>query len=184
MIHRGKRTPGQFLLRLKVPNGIINSDQMRFYADCIEKYGEERGVLDITTRQNMQLRGIKLEDAPAVFDGLHVRNQKSFQSTLDNVRNMVGSPLTGIDDLNDLVSLHTETGTCGNPVWGNLPRNFNIALFGPRDDFLTHTSMIWDFNLVSMMKLVLWDLILFWADTCLSNVWSSPLIQKYGSLLT
>ena len=97
---------------------------------------------------------------------------------------MVGSPLAGIDDLNDLVSLHTETGTCGNPVWGNLSRNFNIALSGPRDDFLTHTSMIWDFNLVSMMKLVLWDLILFWADTCLSNVWLSPLIQKYGSLLT
>lgn len=152
MIHRGKRTPGQFLLRLKVPNGIINSDQMRFYADCIEKYGEERGVLDITTRQNMQLRGIKLEDAPAVFDGLHARNQTSFQSALDNVRNMVGSPLAGIDDqemvdtrdmcnaLNDLVSLDPETGTRGNPVWGNLPRKFNIALSGSRDDF-SHTHI-------------------------------------------
>jgi len=135
-----------------VPNGIINSDQMRFYADCIEKYGEERGVLDITTRQNMQLRGIKLEDAPAVFDGLHARNQTSFQSALDNVRNMVGSPLAGIDDqemvdtrdmcnaLNDLVSLDPETGTRGNPVWGNLPRKFNIALSGSRDDF-SHTHI-------------------------------------------
>ena len=152
MIHRGKRTPGQFLLRLKVPNGIINSDQMRFYADCIEKYGEERGVLDITTRQNMQLRGIKLEDAPAVFDGLHARNQTSFQSALDNVRNMVGSPLAGIDDqemvdtrdmcnaLNDFVSLDPETRTRGNPVWGNLPRKFNIALSGSRDDF-SHTHI-------------------------------------------
>ena len=53
MLHRDKRTPGQFMMRLKVPNGIVNSDQMRFYASCVEKYGEEKGVVDITTRQNI-----------------------------------------------------------------------------------------------------------------------------------
>ena len=67
-------------MRLKVPNGIVNSDQMRFYADSVEKYGEKIGVVDITTRANIQLRGIKLEDAPDVIDGLHARNQTSFQS--------------------------------------------------------------------------------------------------------
>lgn len=129
MLHRGKRTPGQFMMRLKVPNGIVNSDQMRFYADCVEKYGEELGVVDITTRANIQLRGVKLEDAADVIDGLHARNQTTIQSALDNVRNMVGSPLAGIDDkemvdtreicnaLNDLVSLDPVTGTRGNPYW-------------------------------------------------------------------
>lgn len=152
MLHRGKRTPGQFMMRLKVPNGIVNSDQMRFYADCISKYDEEKGVLDITTRQNIQLRGIKLEDAPDVIEGLHARNQTSFQSALDNVRNMVGSPLAGIDDkemvdtrsfcnaLNDLVSLDPVTQTRGNPKWGNLPRKFNFAFSGSRDDF-SHTHI-------------------------------------------
>ena len=117
MLHRNKRTPGQFMMRLKVPNGIVNSDQMRFYASSVEKYGEEGGVVDITTRQNIQLRGVKIEDAPDIIDGLHARNQASIQSALDNVRNMVGNPLAGIDDqelvdtrelcnaLNDLVSL-------------------------------------------------------------------------------
>ena len=98
MIHREKRTHGLFLSRLKLPNEIINSNKTRFYADRIEKYGEERVILDIITRQNLQLRGIKIEDAPAIFDGLHARNQTSFQSTLDNVRNMVGSLLPCIDD--------------------------------------------------------------------------------------
>lgn len=152
MLHRAKRTPGQFMMRLKVPNGIVNSDQMRFYADCVEKYGPENGVVDITTRQNIQLRGVKLEDAPDIIDGLHARNQTSFQSALDNVRNMVGSPLAGIDDqemvdtrelcnaLNDLVSLDPITGTRGNPVWGNLPRKFNIAVSGSRDDY-AHTHI-------------------------------------------
>lgn len=152
MLHRDKRTPGQFLMRLKVPNGIVNSDQMRFYADCVEKYGEEKGVVDITTRQNIQLRGVKIEDAPNIIDGLHSRNQTSFQSALDSVRNMVGSPLAGIDDqemvdtrelcnaINDLVSLDPVTQTRGNPAWGNLPRKFNIAISGSRDDF-AHTHI-------------------------------------------
>jgi ferredoxin-nitrite reductase len=152
MLHRDKRTPGQFLMRLKVPNGIVNSDQMRFYADCVEKYGEEKGVVDITTRQNIQLRGVKIEDAPDIIDGLHSRNQTSFQSALDSVRNMVGSPLAGIDDqemvdtrelcnaINDLVSLDPVTRTRGNPAWGNLPRKFNIAISGSRDDF-AHTHI-------------------------------------------
>lgn len=139
------------MLRLKVPNGIINSDQMRFYADCVEPYGDI-GVVDITTRANIQLRGVQLEDAPAIIDGLHAKNQTTFQSALDNVRNMVGSPLAGIDDqelvdtrelcnaLNDLVSLDPVTGTRGNPAMGCLPRKFNIAVSGSRDDF-AHTHI-------------------------------------------
>ena len=152
MLHRDKRTPGQFMMRLKVPNGVVNADQMRFYADCVEKYGEEKGVVDITTRANIQLRGVKIEDGPDIIDGLHSRNQTSFQSALDSVRNMVGSPLAGIDDqelvdtrmfcnaLNDLVSLDPVTQTRGNPMWGNLPRKFNIAISGSRDDF-AHTHI-------------------------------------------
>jgi ferredoxin-nitrite reductase len=118
----------------------------------VEKYGPDKGVVDITTRANIQLRGVKLEDAADIIEGLHARNQTSFQSALDNVRNMVGSPLAGIDDqemvdtrelcnaLNDLVSLDPVTKTRGNPVWGNLPRKFNIAISGSRDDF-AHTHI-------------------------------------------
>ncbi len=140
------------MMRLRVPNGICTSNHMRFYAQSVEKYGPKLGVVDITTRQNIQLRGVKLEDAPDIIDGLHARNQTCFQTALDNVRNMVGSPLAGIDDqelvdtrdlcnaLNDLVSLDAATGTRGNPVWGNLPRKFNIAVSGSRDDY-AHTHI-------------------------------------------
>mmetsp|Transcript_17582 Transcript_17582/g.24788 ORF Transcript_17582/g.24788 Transcript_17582/m.24788 type:complete len:645 (+) Transcript_17582:87-2021(+) len=152
MLHRNKRTPGQFMFRLKVPNGIISSDLLRFYAKSVEPYGEEYGVVDITTRQNIQLRGIKIEDAPDIIDGLHARNQTSIQSALDSIRNVVGSPLAGIDDeemvdtrplcnaINDLISLDPITGTRGNPQWANLPRKFNIAISGSRDDY-AHTHI-------------------------------------------
>jgi ferredoxin-nitrite reductase len=152
LLHRSKRAPGTFMMRLRTPNGLVNSDLMRFYADSVEPYGPDLGVVDITTRQNIQLRGITVEDAPTIIDGLHARNQTSFQSALDNVRNMVGSPLAGIDPLemvdtrpfcnalNDLISLNAETGERGNPVWGNLPRKFNIAVSGGRDDY-SHTHI-------------------------------------------
>lgn len=53
MLHRAKRTPGQFMMRLRTPNGIVTSDQMRFYSDSVSKYGDEIGVIDITTRANI-----------------------------------------------------------------------------------------------------------------------------------
>jgi ferredoxin-nitrite reductase len=153
LVHRDKRTPGKFMMRMRIPNGIINADLLRFYAECVEPYGPELGVIDITTRQNIQIRGVQLEDAPKIIDGLHARGQTSFHSALDNVRNMVGSPLAGIDDaaiaidtrphceaLNDLITLNKETGERGNPVWSNLPRKFNIAVSGSRDDF-SHTHI-------------------------------------------
>jgi len=152
LVHRDKRTPGRFMMRLRLPNGITNADSMRFYADSVEPYGPDLGVVDITTRQNIQLRGVELGDADKIIDGLHARGQTSMQSALDNVRNLVGSPLAGIDThemvdtrpfceaLNDLISLNKETGERGNPVWSNLPRKFNIAVSGSRDDF-AHTHI-------------------------------------------
>ena len=111
-----------------------------------------RPLVCLLARAFSQLRGVTVEDAPTVIDGLHARNQTSFQSALDNVRNMVGSPLAGIDPLemvdtrpfcnalSDLISLNPETGERGNPKWGNLPRKFNIAVSGGRDDY-AHTHI-------------------------------------------
>ena len=109
LLHRSKRTPGRFMMRLRTPNGIVTSALMRLYADAVEPYAAiegpkdvgtmNMGVVDITTRQNIQLRGMPVEDAADIIVKLDALNQTSYQSALDNVRNMVGSPLAGIDDL-------------------------------------------------------------------------------------
>ncbi len=41
MLHRAKKAPGTFMMRLRCPNGIVTSEQMRFYADSVEPYGPE-----------------------------------------------------------------------------------------------------------------------------------------------
>lgn len=87
---------GRFMVRFKLPNGITNSTQTRFLANFIAKYGKE-GCADLTTRQNWQIRGVVLEDVPALFKGLEEVGLSSLQSGMDNVRNPVGNPLAGID---------------------------------------------------------------------------------------
>ncbi|CAM9644753.1 unnamed protein product [Ascophyllum nodosum] len=148
LFHRRKRNPGTFMMRLKVPNGIMTAEQLRFTADMVSKYDPSVGVLDITTRMNLQLRGVQLEDVSEIINGLYDLGLTSLMSGMDNVRNMVGSPIAGIDpiemvdtrqlcvDINDMIT----AGGRGNPALTNLPRKINFALSGGRDDF-AHTMI-------------------------------------------
>lgn len=46
---------------MRIPNGVVTSEQLFFIAEAIAKYGEDyEAVVDITTRQNLQLRGLKV----------------------------------------------------------------------------------------------------------------------------
>jgi len=54
---------------LQVPNGELTAEQARFLGGAVRKYGE-KGCLDITTRANIQLRGVPLEDAGDIMNGL------------------------------------------------------------------------------------------------------------------
>lgn len=134
-------TPGKFMLRMRMPNGILTAEQMRVLAEIVDRYGED-GNADITTRQNLQLRGIRLEDVPDIFERLDKAGMTSMQSGMDNVRNITGSPMAGIDasellDTRSLVKsvqdMITSSGE-GNPEFTNLPRKFNIAIEGGRDN--------------------------------------------------
>eukprot|EP01036_Dinobryon_divergens_P027781 gene27781-36608_t len=148
MFHRKKATPGKFMMRLRIPNGIITSDHMRYFASVVRPYGPELGVVDITTRANIQLRGMPFEDSVDAVKGLQERGLTSLMSGLDNLRNMVGSPIAGLDknELFDTRALTKKIDSWysgngqGNPEWANLPRKFNIAISGSRDDF-AHTHI-------------------------------------------
>jgi ferredoxin-nitrite reductase len=134
-------TPGKFMMRMRIPNGILTSNQMRVLAEVLERYGDDSNA-DITTRQNLQLRGIRIEDLPDIFNRFHAVGLTTVQSGMDNVRNITGDPLAGLDadelfDTTDLVQqvqdMVTNQGE-GNPEFSNLPRKFNIAITGGRDN--------------------------------------------------
>jgi len=134
-------TPGKFMLRMRVANGVLLSSQMRVMAEIVQRYGDE-GNADITTRQNIQLRQIRIEDVPDIYRKLEQAGLTSVQSGVDNVRNITGSPLAGLDPdelidtrglcrkVQDMITKNGE----GNPAFTNLPRKFNIAIAGCRDN--------------------------------------------------
>ncbi|GJQ12065.1 hypothetical protein GpartN1_g3856.t1 [Galdieria partita] len=134
--HRKKRAPGTFMVRLRLPNGVIWDYQLKALCRFLRRYDLQNTCFDITTRQNLQLRGIRLDDASIFLEELHRLEIGCFQSGMDNVRNIVGSPLAGIDPY----ELYDTRGICfaldemisnrgrGKPDFANLPRKFNIAV--------------------------------------------------------
>jgi ferredoxin-nitrite reductase len=134
-------TPGKFMMRLRAPSGITTSVQLRVLGDIIQRYGDD-GSADITTRQSIQLRGIRIEDLPEIFRKMDAVGLTSMQSAMDNVRNITGSPVAGLEagelydtremiqELQDRIINKGE----GNPEFSNLPRKFNIAIAGCRDN--------------------------------------------------
>ncbi|EDX87543.1 Nitrite and sulphite reductase 4Fe-4S domain protein [Synechococcus sp. PCC 7335] len=134
-------TPGKFMLRMRMPHGILSSHKMRLLAEIVERYGDD-GCADITTRQNLQLRGVRLEDIPDIFRRFEQAGLTSIQSGMDNVRNITGSPVAGIAanelvdtqglviKVQDMITNNSE----GNYDFTNLPRKFNIAIEGSRED--------------------------------------------------
>ncbi|MEA5570572.1 ferredoxin--nitrite reductase [Calothrix sp. UHCC 0171] len=134
-------TPGKFMMRLRLPNGILTSAQMRVLGEVIQRYGDD-GSADITTRQNMQLRGIRIEDLPEIFHRFQAVGLTTVQSGMDNVRNITGDAVAGLDadelfDTREIVQqiqdMITNSGQ-GNSEFSNLPRKFNIAITGGRDN--------------------------------------------------
>jgi len=64
-----KPTPGQFMMRIRMPNGFATSAQLRAIAEISHRIGN--GVLDITTRQQIELRGFTLASVPEIWEKLH-----------------------------------------------------------------------------------------------------------------
>jgi ferredoxin-nitrite reductase len=137
-------TPGRFMVRLRLPNGVINADQLEVLADAVDRCGEH-GSADITTRQNLQLRGLLLEDMAPLMAAMDTVGLTSRQSGHDNPRNITGNPLAGIDpeeivDTRPLVAA-IQARLLAPDAPRNLPRKFNVAVGGASDSFLLHNDL-------------------------------------------
>jgi ferredoxin-nitrite reductase len=137
-------TPGKFMMRIRMPNGFASSDQLRAIAELSRRLGNQ--VVDITTRQQMELRGFTLDSVPEIWEKLQGVDLRSLQTGIDNVRNINGCPLAGLNphelldaspvvhDLDRII-----VGSHGNPEFTNLPRKFNITVTGCLDN-CTHAE--------------------------------------------
>ena len=129
----GKALPN-FMVRIRIPNGILRARQLRAIADLSQRFG--RGVADITVRQNIQLHWVTAESLPEVLETLEQHGLTSLGACGDVVRNITGCPVAGVDadEICDPSPLALEASRllAGNPEFYNLPRKFKISLTGCR----------------------------------------------------
>ncbi len=129
----GKATPF-FMLRIRIPNGQLRSDQVRVIANLAEKHA--RGVADITVRQNVQFHWLTIESLPEVLDALWSVGLSTTGACGDVARNITGCPVAGLDahEIIDASPLAHEIDRQlgGNSEFYNLPRKFKLSITGCR----------------------------------------------------
>lgn len=91
----GQRQLGVHMFRTKIPYGKLTADQLIRLADVSEKY--TNGNLHLTTRQNIQLHYVKLEDSPAIWTALAEVGVTAREACGNTVRNLTASAIAGID---------------------------------------------------------------------------------------
>ncbi|WP_457643070.1 ferredoxin--nitrite reductase [Persephonella sp.] len=126
-------TPERFMLRVRIPGGRLNYQQAKKLGEVAKTFGND--YIDITTRMQVELRYLRIEDIPQVLRELESVGITTFQTGVDNFRNIVQDPLDGVafdnvietwDILQKLQSifLKKEEWVC------KLPRKFNISISG------------------------------------------------------
>ena len=123
------------MVRVRIPNGLLVSHQLRAIADVASKYA--RGLIDITVRQNIQLHWVRIQDLPDLLERLWRAGLTTMGSCGDDTRNTTGCPLAGVDaeEVFDASQLARDVDRffAGNAEYYNLPRKFKISLAGCKD---------------------------------------------------
>lgn len=121
-----------FMLRLRVPGGVLESRQLRGLAAMAERWGSAR--LDLTTRANLQVRELPPRSIVDVLNTVQRLGMSSRGSGADNLRNLTASPLSGYDraeliDVQPFADALQHYISNSRDLFG-LPRKFNVAFDG------------------------------------------------------
>ncbi len=134
----GQRQDGVQMIRIKIPQGLMDAHQARVFADVAERWS--RGFGHITTRQNMQFHFVPLKDVPELLDHIAAAGLTTREACGNSVRNITTSPYAGVhaDEVFD-VTPYGEALTryfLGHPLSSKLPRKFKIAFEGCAADHI------------------------------------------------
>ncbi len=126
-------TPKQFMIRVRIPGGQLNNEQARVIGKLAREYGND--YIDITTRMQIEYRYMKIEDIPHVLKELDAVGITSYQTGVDNFRNILNDPLDGLGKDNILPShaLLEKLQSKFLHKWewiSALPRKFNTGISG------------------------------------------------------
>jgi ferredoxin-nitrite reductase len=134
-LYHDKPKVGTFMLRIKLPGGLLTPAQLRTIGEISNEFG--RGDGELTTRQNVQLHWIELAALPDVFARLDTAGLTTAGACGDTVRNITGCPVAGVahDELFDATPVLEEAAEFfyGHPDYSDLPRKHKITISACRD---------------------------------------------------
>jgi sulfite reductase (ferredoxin) len=123
-----RMTSDYAMVRIKLPAGEIYPDQIEKISQLSEQYSI--GSAHFSTRENIQLHWVILEDVSEIFRGLAEVGLTSREACGNSVRNVMCSPLSGVcpDEEFDATpyALATARFFLRNPMAQNLPRKFKF----------------------------------------------------------
>ncbi|HEX6460030.1 MAG TPA: nitrite/sulfite reductase [Thermoleophilaceae bacterium] len=132
----GQRQEARQMIRVKLPLGGVNPDQLDAFADIAERFAPlKKG--HITTRQNIQYHHVPLDDAAKVIRILGRAGLSSREACGNTVRNVTGDPYAGVTD--ELFDITPYGGAfvryfVRNEVCQLLPRKFKVSFSANDED--------------------------------------------------
>ncbi|TML15681.1 MAG: nitrite/sulfite reductase [Actinobacteria bacterium] len=129
-LYHDKPKVGTFMLRIKIPAGLLPPESLRTIGEISNTYGE--GYAELSTRQNVQLHFITLPKLPEILDKLTAGGLTTAGGCGDTTRNITGCPLEGVlaTEAFDCTPVVEEAATFffGNPEYFDLPRKQKFTI--------------------------------------------------------
>lgn len=132
----GQRQKDDFMVRVKVPQGVLNPEQLKLLADIGDKFSN--GIAHATSRQDIQFHFVKLENVPTIMRSLAEAGLTTREACGNTIRNVTACYLSGIcpDEIFDVSTYARQTTDyfLRNPVCQSLPRKFKLSFSGCSKD--------------------------------------------------
>jgi precorrin-3B synthase len=112
------------LVRLRISGGVVSALTLRGLAQAGRAHGN--GLFDLSARANLQMRGVRGESLPLVIETLHGLGLLDENAAAEAVRNVLVSPLAGLDGRSDVPSAAKalEAALAANEDFHALPGKF------------------------------------------------------------
>jgi len=150
----GQRQADVQMIRVKLPGGIITADGLEMFGEITDRYAPLQKA-HITTRENIQIHHIPLDQCPEVLRLLAEVGLSTREACGNTVRNVISSPGAGIcpDEVFDPTPYLTAYVRFGirHPITQNFPRKFKTAFTGC-DSHDTVAAAIQDLTFVSQIR--------------------------------
>lgn len=122
-----------FMKRIKLVDASMNLEQLKVMGKIAKEYAQ--GLVDFTTRENVQFHYIQIKDLPAIFDLLKSVGLTSRMASGDGPRPIVTCPVSGLDaneifDVNSLVKSVDSYFDANDDRFCNFPRKYKMGISG------------------------------------------------------